>query len=232
MAEFRQAEALQRAVWGEGDKEDPADLMMVIQKEGGLAGGAFHEGYLMGYVFGFPTREPHVQHSHRLAVLSQARGAGLGWKLKSYQRRWCLERGITHVRWTFDPLRAANATLNMHRLGASASTYFTDFYGDMAGINKGVPSDRLLADWHLEGALAARRAEGDRALIAEPAGLTMRIAIPEDVERLLMTDPQAALEARLILRRQMQDAFAKGFVVRDFDAGARHYVLLSGEAGR
>lgn len=30
MAEFREAEALQRAVWGEGDLPDPADLMMVI----------------------------------------------------------------------------------------------------------------------------------------------------------------------------------------------------------
>ena len=30
-----------RAVWGEGDLPDPADLMMVIQAEGGLVGGAF-----------------------------------------------------------------------------------------------------------------------------------------------------------------------------------------------
>ena len=41
MAEFRAAEDLQRAVWGEGDQPDPADLMMVIQAEGGLIGGAF-----------------------------------------------------------------------------------------------------------------------------------------------------------------------------------------------
>src|SRR3989338_5691042 len=55
MDEFRQAEALQRAVWGEGDKEDPADLMMVIQAEGGLVAGAFEDGALLGYIFGFPT---------------------------------------------------------------------------------------------------------------------------------------------------------------------------------
>ncbi|HEX9857427.1 MAG TPA: GNAT family N-acetyltransferase, partial [Paracoccaceae bacterium] len=90
LAEFRAAEAMQRTVWGQGDKEDPADLMMVIQQEGGIAAGAFDGGQLLGYVFGFPTRAPHVQHSHRLAVLPQGRGRGLGLRLKWFQREWCL----------------------------------------------------------------------------------------------------------------------------------------------
>ena len=143
MAEFRAAEDLQRAVWGEGDLPDPADLMMVIQDEGGLIGGAFADGRLLGYVFGFPTRDPQVQHSHRLAVLAEARGMQLGVRLKRYQRRWGLVRGITHVRWTFDPLRTVNATLNIHRLGATATAYLPDYYGKMAGINSGIASDRL-----------------------------------------------------------------------------------------
>ena len=48
MAECRAAEDLQRAVWGAGDVPDPADLMMVVQAEGGLLGGAFLDGRLMG----------------------------------------------------------------------------------------------------------------------------------------------------------------------------------------
>ena len=36
MEEFFKAEQLQRDVWGADDTEDPADLMMVIQHEGGL----------------------------------------------------------------------------------------------------------------------------------------------------------------------------------------------------
>ncbi len=117
MTEFAAAEALQRDVWGAGDKEDPADLMMVIAAEGGLGAGAFQGAHLLGYVFGFPTRKPGVQHSHRLAVRAEARGTGLGLALKWYQRDWCLARGITMVRWTYDPLRAVNAGLNIHRLG-------------------------------------------------------------------------------------------------------------------
>ena len=41
MEEFFKAEQLQREVWGADDTEDPADLMMVIQHEGGLVAGAF-----------------------------------------------------------------------------------------------------------------------------------------------------------------------------------------------
>ena len=88
LGEFLAAEALQRTVWGEGDKEDPADLMMVIQSEGGLVAGAFSGDELVGYVFGFPARETHVQHSHRLAVHPKARGAGLAVRLKFFQRSW------------------------------------------------------------------------------------------------------------------------------------------------
>ena len=76
--EMNAAEELQRIVWGRDDTPDPADLMMVIQHEGGLVAGAFQDDRLMGYVFGFPTREPHIQHSHRLAVHPDTRGAGLG----------------------------------------------------------------------------------------------------------------------------------------------------------
>ena len=163
LVEFKAAEALQRAVWGQGDKEDPFDLLMVIQGQGGLVGGAFVEGRLMGFVFGFPTRHQDVQYSHRLAVLPDARGLGLGLGLKRFQRQWCLDNGIRRIRWTYDPLRVANAALNIRALGAQASTYYCDFYGEMEGINKGAPSDRLRVDWILDDSVAIRRMQGDRS---------------------------------------------------------------------
>src|SRR5574343_955503 len=94
MAECRVAEDLQRDVWGEGDVPDPADLMMVIQHEGGLLAGAFQGDRLLGYVFAFPTRDPQVQHSHRLAVRAEARGLKLGARLKWYQHDWCARNGV------------------------------------------------------------------------------------------------------------------------------------------
>ena len=223
MAEFREAEALQRAVWGEGDLPDPADLMMVIQAEGGLVGGAFGDGRLLGYVFGFPTSDPRVQHSHRLAVLPQARGMQLGVRLKLYQRRWSLERGITHVRWTFDPLRPVNATLNIHRLGATATTYLPDYYGEMAGINSGMASDRLLVNWELDSDVVAARAEG-RPCPHQPSA-HLPLTLPDDLEALTRDAPDQATALRMALRQEMQEAFAKGRRIVDFDRRLRQYLL-------
>lgn len=223
MAEFRAAEDLQRDVWGAGDLPDPADLMMVVQAEGGLAGGAFVDGRLMGYIFGFPTRDPDVQHSHRLAVREEARGLGLGVRLKHHQRDWCLARNISRVRWTFDPLRALNAALNIHRLGGTADTYLENYYGEMAGINSGLASDRLLVDWDLASpvvaALALRKTHPPRP--ASPLAL----ALPEDLGRLASVDPDHAGDLRRGLRQLLQAAFADGRKIVDFDRTARVYLL-------
>lgn len=223
MAEMRLAEDLQRQVWGEGDLPDPADLMFVIQAEGGLVGGAWAEGRLLGYVFGFPTRDPQVQHSHRLAVLPQARGLGLGLKLKAYQRNWCLHRNITRVRWTFNPLRAVNASLNIHSLGAESDTYLPDYYGEMAGINTGLGSDRLLVDWDLASpkvaALAARKP------LPSADATPLPLALPEDVESLARSDPPRAEALRRDLRALLQTAFAEGQRITGFDRETRRYLL-------
>ncbi|MBN8629752.1 MAG: GNAT family N-acetyltransferase [Rhodobacterales bacterium] len=225
MAEFRAAEDLQRTVWGEGDLPDPADLMMVIQAEGGLVGGAYDEGQLLAYVFGFPTRDPQVQHSHRLAVLPEARGRHLGLRLKIYQRQWCLDRGIGHVRWTYDPLRATNAALNIHRLGATSDTYLPDYYGEMAGINSGLSSDRLMVDWDLAAPLAAALAEGRPR--PPQASVPLSVTLPEDLEALTRDAADSARSLRLSLREELQSAFAHGRRIVDFDRARRQYLLTA-----
>lgn len=226
MEEFFKAEQLQRDVWGVDDTEDPADLMMVIQHEGGLVAGAFEGERLVGYVFGFPTREPHVQHSHRLAVHPDARGRSLALQLKRYQREWCLARGITLVRWTFDPLRHTNAHLNIARLGAEVSTYHADYYGVMKGINAGLPSDRLRADWHLTSDHAVRCAawEPGKPAIALPPD-AKRVAIVPDLDRLLAEDYDTALAARLRVREALTRLFEDGYAIRHYDAAATSYQL-------
>lgn len=222
MTEFRQAETLQNEVWGKDDTADPADLMMVIQAEGGLCAGAFAGGDLIGYVFAFPTRTPGVQHSHRLAVLEQARGLRLGARLKWYQRDWCLQRGISLVRWTFDPLRRINAGLNIGTLGCIAQTYYPDYYGQMQGINAGLPSDRLLAEWQLNSPRVVARAAGQNAA-AVP--ITQTLTLPPDFDALANGDPATALSERLRLRAALTGAFAEGQAIIGYDSGAGAYHL-------
>lgn len=231
MDEFLAAEGLQRIVWGEGDTADPGDLMMVIQHEGGLVAGAFRDSDLVGYVFGIPTRDPKVQHSHRLAVHPAARGGGLAARLKFFQRAWCLEQGIELVRWTFDPLRHTNAHLNAGRLGVRVSTYLADYYGEMKGINAGLPSDRLLAEWHLQEPrveeLAKAAATGSTAPLFEAGEMTVQI--PQSLDA-LMENPAAALAERLRVRRELTAAFASGFEINGYEASQHRYLLRKSPA--
>lgn len=223
MAEFKEAERLQIAVWGKDDIPDNSDILLAIQHEGGLVAGAFRDGRMVGFIFGFPTATGGVQHSHRLAVHVDARGLGLGARMKWYQRDWCLARGITQVRWTFDPLRAINAGLNINRLGATSATYHIDYYGPMPGINMGLPSDRLLTEWQLDAPNVQQLAQG----LVPPAATVaqFRIPIPPDIDRLVTTDLKAALAVRLQVRAAMTKAFAEGLQVSGFDAGAGSYLL-------
>jgi predicted GNAT superfamily acetyltransferase len=222
MAEFRLAEALQNEVWGRDDTADPADLMMVIQAEGGLCAGAFAGDRLVGYVFAFPTRDPEVQHSHRLAVLPEARGLHLGARLKWYQRDWCLARGIQLVRWTYDPLRRINAGLNIAVLGAIARVYYPDYYGVMQGINAGTPSDRLLAEWWLDSDRVRARS---RLSSPPPEEVAERLAIPEDFDRQQAEAPAQALAARLQVRARLTAAFDAGQAIVGFDRAKGEYLL-------
>jgi predicted GNAT superfamily acetyltransferase len=221
--ELKRSEAFQREVWGEDDPADNSDIMLALQHEGGLVAGAFAEGRLLGFLFGFPTNQPDVQHSHRLAVHPDSRGMGLGVKLKWYQRDWCLERNITTVRWTYDPLRRINASLNIARLGATAGIYYQDYYGKMEGINAGVASDRLLAEWQLTAPDVVHRAENPRT--PPVSGDDLRVEIPADFGTLLLNDLQGAIAERLRVRAALTAAFADGFRVSGFDTETCEYLL-------
>ena len=103
-----------------------------------------------------------------LAALPDRRHAGVGYTLKLAQRASCLDRGIHLVRWTFDPLVARNAHLNVNKLGATCDRFHRDYYGRMPDtINAGDRSDRLVVRWPLDATPSApavpEGAEGDPA---------------------------------------------------------------------
>lgn len=237
--ELEQLEDLQFAVWGGSEREVfPKDALRAIQHVGGLVAGAFVDGQLIGLVSGFPTRDPQVQHSHMLAVHPDWRGAGVAQPLKAFQREWCLQRGIVRVEWTYDPLRALNAHFNIHRLGASAHEYIDDFYGEMGGINAGLPSDRLVATWdlrhvparlpHPERAPGLNRPEDGSPLRVILAGQPVRVHIPSDLGGLLSRDPAQAQGWRQHTRTLFHRCLHSGYHVTDFLRGqAPSYVLTA-----
>ncbi len=112
---------LQREVWGLSDLEITSVIQLIatVHAGGHLLVADSAEG-ILGFCYAFAALrggEGHL-HSDMLAVSPRARGLGVGLRLKWAQREEALRRGLRLVTWTFDPMRATNARLNLHHLGA------------------------------------------------------------------------------------------------------------------
>lgn len=123
--EYRACVALQRETWGADFGEVvPATILKVSQRVGGLTAGAFDEtGELLGFVFGLTGLEAGrpAHWSHMLAVREDVRDLGIGRRLKEFQRDFLLPLAVEVIYWTFDPLVARNAHLNLNLLGAQVT---------------------------------------------------------------------------------------------------------------
>lgn len=226
VGQLTEVQELARAAWGFSDRALPAVTDLVAARHvGGLMAAAFEGRRMVGFVQGLPRTnlaEP-CHHSHMLAVHPEAQGRGLSARLKFFQRRWCLRRGIRLMTWTFDPLIVKNAHLNLVKLRARAHVYIRNFYGPLGGIYQGLPTDRFEMHWRLDApeveAAARGRASAPAALASWPlAGRAhlpragrVAVEIPLGAPALYTRDPRAARAARLRLRRQAEVLFARGY---------------------
>lgn len=225
---------LQREVWGFNQADVvPATLLHVVEYVGGLAAGAFDpDGQLVGFVFGVNgVRDGELAHwSHMLAVREPARDHGLGRMLKEHQRRVLGELGIRRIFWSFDPLQAKNAYLNLNKLGAVVVDYVPDMYGTTSSpLHLGMATDRLVVS--LETAARGHSVDtvvpqGTPVLTAFPrlTDITMSLAadrtppmalveMPGDVMRLMAESRSTVNVWRLSLRDSFQWAMTRGYSV-------------------
>ncbi len=213
-ADYAACVQLQELVWGEGDETIPPIMLQVSQKVGAIAAGAFDpQGRLLGCVFGLTgLRHGRVAHwSHMLAVRPEARDQGIGRRLKRYQRSRLLAMGVGTMYWTFDPLVARNAHLNLNRLRATVEEYVPDMYGpgDQSLIDRGIGTDRFVVRWDLR-----RRAR--RPLPRSPSA---RVEIPRDIHALRDRDPDQAWRWRTTTRRAFLYYLKRGYRVGGFQGG-------------
>lgn len=243
-ADYDACVRLQRETWGE-DFVDvvPATILMVSQRVGGVSAGAFDaDGRLLGFVFGISgIRDGELAHwSDMLAVRPEARGAGLGKRLKHFQRDRLLERGIRRMLWTYDPLVARNANLNLNGLGARPVEYVVNMYGDTrSSLHAGLDTDRFVVSWRLDEARPAREYEagpakkeaataetGTAAVVAPewldrerplPTDFCVRVAAPADIDGLKATEPACARAWQQAQRRAFTWYLANGYRVSGFE---------------
>jgi len=151
--------ALQREVFALPDIEiSPVRHLIVTAHAGGFTLGAFAGEELVGFVLSvtaFSGAEKFF-YSHMMAVKKTFQSYGIGARLKWAQRDEALRRGVNFIKWTFQPVQARNAYLNLEKLGAAVRHYEPNFYGtDYSTSNDqtkqvGLDSDRLFAEWNLE----------------------------------------------------------------------------------
>jgi predicted GNAT superfamily acetyltransferase len=163
--DYRKVLALEQEIWGYTSADDavPVPIMVVTQKIGGLLLGAYDErDGLVGFVYSLPgVRDGRpFQWSHMMGVVEGHRNRGVGWQLKIEQRRAALAAGFDLVEWTYDPLQAPNAHLNLVKLGALVREYHLDVYGPSSSpLHEGTPTDRFIAEWWLRSDRVASRLE-------------------------------------------------------------------------
>lgn len=244
-AEFLAACELLDRVWrpSAGNPLLTTALLRGFQHSGSYVAGAYEADLLVGVCVGFLAETG--LHSHIAGVDARARGRNIGFALKVHQRAWSLERGITKVTWTFDPLISRNAHFNLAKLGAEAEEYLPDFYGVMDdGVNEGQGSDRLLVGWNLaDPAVAAACVrlrhqppvppDAEAGLDADADGQPVRgpldgpclsVRVPPDIEALRTERPGVAHAWRTALRETLGSLLTDGATITGFTRDGRYLV--------
>jgi len=220
LGDMRACVALQKEVWNFTDIElVPLRMFVVARKIGGQVIAAFEGKEMIGFALAIPgARNRYAYlHSQMLAVRPEYRNAGLGRRMKFFQREDALERGFELIEWTFDPLEIKNAYLNIEKLGAIARRYTVDQYGITSSpLQGGLPTDRLIAEWWLN----SKRVDAMvRNGTHPPVRPEKTIAVPAQVYQWKAT-AECRVRAKEIQeqnREQFVQAFSEGLAVLGYE---------------
>jgi predicted GNAT superfamily acetyltransferase len=243
--EFLQVREVQQQIWGftQGEGLYPP-MLKTAAENGGTIIGAFDGAKMIGFLFGFLGlhTDRHLKLcSQTMGILPEYRNKGVAATLKWAQRERVLANGIDLITWTYDPLEAPNARLNLHTLGGVAHVYKQNIYGENFGaLGKGLPSDRFLVEWWIATARVQQRRDrmvvepigvdspivnacsggtGDRRITAIDLNLDapiLRVEIPNDLQAIKQSNIPLAQDWRLKTRELFEAYFARGYEVIDF----------------
>jgi len=199
------------------------NLLQAMVHSGAYLSGAFIDGNCVGAAFAFPATTGGLHlHSHMTAVLDKFRDKGIGYALKVDQYKWAKANNYKEITWTFDPLVARNAKLNLLKLGVEISAYYPNFYGDMPDeLNAGDESDRVMASLKVVGDLPT-----PRTAISTPDNSSVLIAIPSDIVAIRNKDLAENLKWRRSVREEFVGVLARGGKVIGFSVNNEYVVRV------
>ena len=248
---------LQKIWWGDQAQNlVPRHMLQSLAHYGGHVLGALDGSRLVGFVIGFigtdididdrdarPALANLLIMSKRMVVMDGYRGRNIGFRLKMAQRDIAMKQAIRLVTWTVDPLLAANAHLNIRKLGAVAQRYSSSHFGQDMGERLG--GDRLIVDWWVTQRRVKERARGagsqlslkhyldvsapivnraqaggewlrPRGTTSMPSSTFALVEIPGDFIQLESADSSLAEAWRLHIREVFTQIFAAGYIITDF----------------
>jgi predicted GNAT superfamily acetyltransferase len=243
--EFLQVREVQQQIWGFTQDEGLYPPMLRTAAEsGGTIIGAFDGTTMIGFLFGFlglHTDRRLKLCSQTMGILPEYRNKGVAATLKWAQRERVLANEIELITWTYDPLEAPNARLNLHTLGGVAHVYKQNIYGEnFSALSQGLPTDRFLVEWWIATERVQQR--HDRAVV-EPIGVDspivnactggtgdrhitsidlnldapiIRVEIPNDLQAIKKINMALAHDWRAKTRELFEVYFARGYEAIDF----------------
>jgi predicted GNAT superfamily acetyltransferase len=216
---------LQRDIWG-GDDVVPLHVLLAHHAWGGHIQLAWDGTTCIGFSYAYPALHNGelVLHSDSTGILSAWRDRGIGTKLKLAQAEWARRHGYKTITWTFDPLEARNAKLNIRKLGAIVREYFPNFYLDLnSTFAQGLPSHRVLAEWGLMG----NRQQASRHKNQHTT--TQTCEIPRDFQSIRQQDLQKAARIQDKVCADLQAHFSQGLMISGFfeDSHGKCYYELT-----
>ena len=258
--QHQQAVDLQKHYWGdEASNLVPAHMLHSLAHYGGHIIGAYDGERLVGFVMGFIGTDSDIDDAHarpamanllimskRMLVLPEYRGRNIGFRLKMAQRDIAMKQAIRLVTWTFDPMLAANAHLNIRKLGGVIQRFAAEHIS-LSGQD-GLRGDRLFVDWWVTQRRVKQRAQGQGSRLtleqyfdvsapivnrAQFAGPWLRpgrmtqpprssfalLEIPLDFRALEAAERALADDWRYHIREVFSKIFAAGFIATDFVSG-------------
>ncbi len=268
MDEMHAAYAVQQECWG-ADSEtlvSPRTLFSYVNY-GGHVLAAMDGEQIAGLLFGFlgtiieeshrPAMANLLIASRQMVVRPAYRNQGIGYQLKLAQREIAQKQAVRLVMWTFDPLMARNAHLNVRRLGVVCRRYKPSYYAP--------DEDRLFAEWWITSRRVEERVNGSRSQLAlsqyletgapvvnpthataegfmpsseltSPQGSFALVEIPTYYEQIAQESQAQAQRWRENVRRAFHMLTGEGFIVTDFlreqhEGRDRAFYLLSFDVG-
>ena len=252
-----QAVELQKVYWGdEPGNLVPRHMLHSISHYGGHIVGAYDDSQLVGFVMGFVGTDIDIDHrdarpamanllimSKRMLVLPRYRGRNIGFRLKMAQRDIALRQAIRLVTWTFDPMLAPNAHLNIRKLGGVIQRFSANYF-DLDKADS-LRADRLFIDWWVTHRRVKERAKGQgskltleqyfdvntpivnradangpwlkpRQMTDIPNSTFALVEIPTDFRQLEASERSLADDWRFHIRDVFSQMFEAGYIVTDF----------------